>query len=117
MRVLLDENIPLRLYRRLREAEHDVEHLALGRRGISDAEIIRRLTEDDDLVLVTQDRDFENVRVLRGGKVVISRLSQSTPIDERVHIWLTALEPFLDAPPAGTLFEIGISGEVVPLPE
>jgi predicted nuclease of predicted toxin-antitoxin system len=117
VRVLLDENIPLRLYHRLREENQEVEHLALDRRGIPDAEIIQRLTDDDDLVLVTQDRDFENLRILRGGKVVISRLSQSMPIDERVRVWLTALETFLDSPPAGALFEIAGSGEVVPLPE
>jgi predicted nuclease of predicted toxin-antitoxin system len=117
VRVLLDENIPLRLNRRLREENHDVEHLALGRRGIPDAEIIRRLSTDDGLVLVTQDKDFEKVRILRGGKVVISRLSQSMPIDERVRVWLAALESFLEVPPEGTLFEIVVPGEVVRLPE
>ena len=116
MRVLLDENIPLSLYRRLRE-NLDVEHLALDRRGISDAEIIQRLTDDDDLVLVTQDRDFEKVRILRGGRVIISRLSQSMPIDERVRIWHTALTRFLAAPPEGTLYELDASGEVTRLPE
>ena len=117
MRVLLDENIPLRLYRRLREANLDVEHLALDQRGMPDAEIIRRLTDDADLVLVTQDKDFENVRILRGGKVLISRLSQSIPIDERVRVWLVTLQTFLASPPEGTLFELDRSGEVAPLPE
>jgi len=117
VRVLLDENIPLRLYRRLRDQDREAEHLALEQRGTPDAEIVQRLTDDNDLVLVTQDRDFEHVRLLRGGKVVISRLSQSMPIDERVDLWLAALESFLDAPPTGALFEIAESGEVVSLPE
>ncbi len=117
MRVLLDENIPLRLYRRLREGNLDVEHFALDRRGISDAEIIQRLTDHDDLVLVTQDRDFEQVRILRGGRVIISRLSQSLPIDERVRIWDDALTTFLASPPEGTLFELDASREVTRLPD
>jgi len=109
--------IPLRLYRRLREDNVDVEHLALDRRGTSDAEIIQRLTDDDDLVLVTQDRDFESVRILRGGKVIISRLSQSMPIDDRVRIWNDALRTFLTSAREGTLFELDAPGEVTRLPE
>ncbi|MFP5351963.1 MAG: DUF5615 family PIN-like protein [Actinomycetota bacterium] len=117
MRVLLDENIPLRLYRRLREGNLDVEHLARGPRGISDAEIIQRLTDDEDLVLITQDRDFEKVRILHGGRVIISRLSQSMPIDDRVGIWADALATFVASPAEGTLFELDASGEVTRLPE
>lgn len=117
MRVLLDENVPLRLYRRLQEGNFNVEHLALDRRGISDAEIIRRLTDNDDLLLVTQDPDFEKVRILRGGSVIISRLSQSMPMDDRVRIWHEALRNFLASPPEGTLFELDASGEVTRLPE
>ncbi len=117
MKVLLDENIPLRFYHRLREANHDVEHVTLGRRGISDGEIIQRLTAEPELVLFTQDKDFENVRIVPGGKVVISRVSQSIPIDDRVRIWLTAMETFLKSPPDGALFEVGATGEVVRLPE
>lgn len=117
MRVLLDENIPLRLHRKLQEANIAVEHIALDRRGMTDAEIIQRLTDDKDLVLITQDRDFEKVRILRGGRVIISRLSQSMPIDERVGIWADALAIFMASPAEGTLFELDASAEVTRLPE
>ena len=116
MRVLLDENIPLRLYRHLR-GNVDVEHLARDRRGISDAEIVQRLSDDADLVLLTQDRDFEKVRILCGGRVIISRLSQSMSIKERVRMWNDALTSFLASPPEGSLFELDTSGEVARLPE
>ena len=37
MRILLDENFPIQLYRRLQESGHAAEHIiALGLRGISD---------------------------------------------------------------------------------
>ncbi|MEJ7765185.1 MAG: DUF5615 family PIN-like protein [Acidimicrobiales bacterium] len=37
MKILLDENFPLQLYRRLKEAGYDVEHIiALGPRGLPD---------------------------------------------------------------------------------
>lgn len=113
MRVLLDENFPLQLYRRLRESGHEVEHIiALGRRGISDAEIMERLAADESLIFLTQDTEFEDVRIMRGGKVIISRVPQRLPIDRRVEIWLEALEDFLAGPPEGRLFELRETGSV-----
>ena len=117
MRFLLDENFPLRLHVRLREAGHDAEHVLLGRRGIADREIIQRLASEADLVLLTQDKDFESVRIARAGKVIISRVPQRLPIERRVEIWLTALESFQRGEPEGTLFELHENAEVTPLAE
>ncbi|MGH2749503.1 MAG: DUF5615 family PIN-like protein [Actinomycetota bacterium] len=96
MKVLLDENFPLQLFRVLREAGFQVEHIIMnGRRGMSDAEIIERLASDEDLVFVTQDLEFENLRITRGGKVIVSRVRQQLPIERRVQIWLEAVGAFL----------------------
>lgn len=117
MRILLDENFPLRLHTRLREAGYEVEHIILARRGIPDSDIIKRLATEPDLVVLTQDRDFEQVGIPRRGKVIISRVRQRLPIDQRVDIWITALESFLRTERKGTLFELDETAGVIPLPE
>jgi len=44
VKFLLDENFPLALYRRLREAGKEVEHvIALGQRGLGDDILRKRL--------------------------------------------------------------------------
>ncbi len=44
MRLLLDENLPLALERRLREKGYEAEHLiTLGHRGVRDSELSSRL--------------------------------------------------------------------------
>jgi hypothetical protein len=35
---------------------------------MSDAEIIERLASDEDLVFLTQDLEFESLRIIRGGQ-------------------------------------------------
>ena len=116
MRFLLDENFPLRLHSRLQAEGIDCDHvIALGLRGIRDAEIVQRLAERD-LVLLTQDREFEDLPI-PGGKVVISRLPQNLPIERRVTIWMGALRRFVDAEPEGSRFEITEEGRLERLPE
>lgn len=111
MRFLLDENLPLRLYRRLQAEGIDCDHLiALGLRGITDAEIVQRLAERD-VVLLTQDREFEDLPI-PGGKVIISRLPQNLPIRRRVTIWMTALRRFVATQPEGSRFSISEEGEL-----
>ena len=47
MRLLLDENFPLALYRRLRDSGQDVEHvITLGQRGIGDDALRSRLARE-----------------------------------------------------------------------
>ena len=44
MRILLDENFPIQLYRRLKHEGYDAEHIiVLGLRGMPDADIRLRL--------------------------------------------------------------------------
>ena len=80
MKILLDENFPLPLYRRLREAGYEAEHvIALGKRGMPDAELRRRLAAEP-IVLLTNDTEFEDIGLDYAGKVIISRLPQRLPI-------------------------------------
>lgn len=113
MRFLLDENLPLQLHRRLIAAGLESEHIiTLGRRGQPDAEILARLAVEDDLVLVTQDTEFEDVEV-GAGRVIISRVPQSLPVRQRVEIWLGALSGLATETPAGQLFELLPTGQIV----
>jgi hypothetical protein len=114
VRVLLDENFPLQLHRRLVVAGHDCEHIiVLRQRGLSDTAIRARLVAEDDLVFVTQDSEFEVLPAGTRAAVVISRVPQRLPIAERVERWTAALEAFLTARPPGLLFEILPDGELV----
>lgn len=117
MRFLLDENFPLQLYRQLKARDIDCEHIALlGQRGMPDSQILGRVNSEADLVLLTQDREFETMPI-RLGKVIISRLPQSLPTRRRVEVWLEAVEEFVRSVPEGTVFELGRDGEVSRLPE
>lgn len=116
MRLLLDENFPVQLARRLRSAGHAVEHLVESdQRGLPDSAIRVRLDEDGDLLFLTQDTDFEDVSASMRARVIISRVPQSLPITVRVDIWMAALATFLAQPPPGRLFELLASGEMVPI--
>ena len=113
MRVLLDENFPLGLVRVLRDDGLDVEHIiTLGWRGSSDARIRQRLG-DSELVFLTQDEDF-----LSGADVpatiVVSRVRQSRPIDDRIRVWRVAVKQLVDTEQVIRLFELTDDGALVP---
>lgn len=114
MKILLDENFPLSLYHRLRAAGYDVEHIiVLGQRGIRDLELRRRIAEED-LVFLTHDTEFEDVPSGYRGIVIISRVRQGLPIQQRVQLWFDAMKGFLEQRPAGKLFDLFETGELVP---
>jgi predicted nuclease of predicted toxin-antitoxin system len=113
VKFLLDENFPLALYRRLREAGKEVEHvIALGQRGVGD-DILRKRLAAEALVFLTQDEEFEDIQADLRSQVIISRLAQRLPIRERVEIWFAALEKFVERQPPERLFEVLPSGELV----
>jgi hypothetical protein len=113
LRFLLDENIPLRLQHGLLGAGLESEHIiTMGRRGLPDTAIVARLAVEGDLVLVTQDTEFESVDV-GVGTVIISRVPQSLPVHHRVEIWLGALAAFEADRPAGQLFDLLPTGQIV----
>jgi len=45
--------------------------------------------------------------------VVISRVPQQLPTTRRVEIWFGALEGFLKAKPAGRLFDLHETGQII----
>lgn len=113
MKFLLDENFPLALYRRLRDAGKDVEHvIALGQRGAGD-EVLRKRLAAEALVFLTHDEEFGDIPADFRSQVVISALPQRLPIRERVEIWFSALEIFAERRPPERLFTIMPSGELV----
>jgi len=113
LKILLDENFPLPLYRRLREKGHDAEHvIVLGQRGMPDAALRERLAKEA-LVFLTNDTEFEQLAGDIPAQVIISRLPQRLPTAQRVDIWLKALEAFLQRKPQGRLFDLMPDGEIV----
>ena len=79
MKILLDENFPLQLYERLRAAGYDAEHIiVLGQRGLPDSEIRRRVATEE-VLLLTQDAEFEGIPGNYRGTIIISRVRQSLP--------------------------------------
>ena len=114
MKILLDENFPLQLYRRLIDAGHDAEHIiTLGQRGLPDAAIRSRLAKEEHLVFLTQDSEFEQLASGTIATVIISRISQAWPIAKRVELWMKALDAFEARSLGERLFELLETGEVV----
>jgi hypothetical protein len=113
LKILLDENFPLQLYRRLRVSGYEVEHIIeLGQRGIPDSAIRDRISKEE-LVFLTQDSEFERIEGGQRGIVLISRIRQSLPIRKRTEIWFSAVEKFMAEKPPGKLFELLETSEVV----
>jgi hypothetical protein len=115
VRLLLDENFPLALERRMLEEGFDVEHvITLGRRGMLDRELFARLRGEPHLVLLTQDTEFLDPPPGVVGKIVVSRVSQGRPLRERVAVWAESLGRFLRDPPPQLVFELDDGGDLVP---
>lgn len=61
MRILADENIPHSVVEILRKKDHDVVTLyELGKKGISDGEVIE-IARDDNRTILTLDPDFGRI--------------------------------------------------------
>jgi predicted nuclease of predicted toxin-antitoxin system len=114
VKILLDENFPLALYRRLRERGYDAEHvIVLGQRGMPDSMLRERLAREQ-LVFLTNDTEFEQLADDCLAQVIISRLPQRLPTSDRVGIWMKGLEAFLQEQPEGKLFDLMPDGKIVP---
>jgi hypothetical protein len=113
VRVLLDENFPLKLLRVLREDGIDADHvITLGWRGAPDS-YVRQHLADPELLFLTHDEDY-----LFGPSVtattVVSRVRQSRRLDERVALWLAAIRDLFATPRPDTLFELADDGRLLP---
>jgi predicted nuclease of predicted toxin-antitoxin system len=93
VRLLLDENFPLRLVRRLRQENFEVEHIILlGQRGAADRAILNRLDAEETLFL-TNDQEFLEAPPTRS-PIIVSQVTQSLSIAARVEIWLRAIQEY-----------------------
>lgn len=105
MKILLDENFPLGLYRSLKADGEEVEHIiTLGWRGASDQQISERLV-DRNVLFLTQDEDFLFDKPTEA-VVVLSRVRQSRPLPERVDVWKRAILDLLRSPRPERRFEL-----------
>jgi hypothetical protein len=116
LRILLDENFPLALYRSLQAEAQQIEHIiTLGRRGATDQQI-RELLDDRDLLFLTHDEDFLFGEPT-GAVVVLSRVRQSRPLTERVGIWRRGILDLERYPSSERRFELMDDGSLVPWEE
>jgi len=105
LKVLLDENFPLALYRSLKGDGEDVEHIiTLGLRGTPDYQIRERLF-DKDVLFLTHDEDFLFGRPAEA-TVVLSRVRQSRRLADRVEVWRRAVIDLIRNPRPERRFEL-----------
>jgi hypothetical protein len=113
MKILLDENFPLALVRKLREQGHEVEHIILlGLRGTPDSAIVARLNSEA-LLFLTHDQEFLE-RQLTRSSVIVSRVSQGLPLSSRIEAWLTGLREYFAHDRSDRVFELFDNGSLLP---
>ena len=112
MKILLDENFPLALYRSLKSDGQDVDHIiTLGWRGAADQRIRERLL-DRELLFLTQDEDFLFDKPTEA-LVVLSRVRQSRRLVERVETWRRAILDLTRNPRPERRFELMDDGHLL----
>jgi hypothetical protein len=112
LKILLDENFPLRLHRSLKADGEKVEHIiTLGWRGAPDQHIRERLF-DRDVLFLTQDEDFLFDKPTEA-VVVLSRVRQSRPLSERVEVWRHAILELIRNPKPERRFELMDDGSLL----
>jgi len=112
VKVLLDENFPLGLLRRLHADGFAVEHIiTIGWRGAPDTR--SRTPPGRAGPLPDQDDDF-----LFGPAVpaiiVVSRVKQSRRLSDRIEIWRSAVRDLANASRPERLFELMDDGTLAP---
>ena len=94
MRLLVDENLSVRVSRRLADAGHDAVHVTEVGLGNTDDPAIFDWAADKSRIVVTSDADFGGLLALRGltrPSVVLLRSSDHLTPDEQAELLLTAL--------------------------
>lgn len=113
MTILLDENFPLRLLRRLRADGLTADHIiTLGWRGAPDSRIRERL-QDEQVLFLTQDEDFLSGKSVPA-TIVVSRVRQARQLDDRVEVWRSAARELVKAPRVEKVFELTDQGILIP---
>ena len=113
MKVLLDENFPLGLLRRLHADGFAAEHIiTLAWRGAPDSRIRERL-QDEQIIFITQDDDFLFGPAV-SAIVVVSRVKQSRRLPDRIEIWRSAVGDLATTSRPERLFELMDDGTLAP---
>jgi len=93
MKILVDENVPQKIARRLRESGHQVEYAT---RSIEDKQILE-IASKQNALLITSDKDFERL-VLHERRptfgIVLLRISARIPIEHRAQIVVNMLNKY-----------------------
>jgi len=111
VKILLDENFPLALLRRLVKDGYEAEHIIpLGQRGASDRTIRIRL-QSEDLLFLTQDQEFLDLPSTRSA-VIVSQVSQNLPLEVRIESWARGVREYFSRRRREKLFEVYDDGRL-----
>jgi hypothetical protein len=114
VKILLDENFPLPFLGALRAAGLVAEQvMTLRRESLSDLEVRARLDRERVLFL-TQDIEFLTADVPAAARVLVSRLTPSRPLAERMEVWLTGVRLLVNQTSRDRVFELTDAGDLVP---
>ena len=91
LRLLLDENIGIRVYEELRRRGFNVQSIMLKRRGAEDVEIIG-VAKAHSKVIVTMDKDFGYLAISQNPPGLILLRLRDPRIPNRLRTILRALE-------------------------
>ncbi|HDD64291.1 MAG: hypothetical protein DRJ32_04655 [Thermoprotei archaeon] len=91
LKLLLGENIGIRVYEELRRRGFDVQSIMLERRGAEDAEVIK-IARVHNKVIVTMDKDFGYLAVSQTPPGLILLRPKDLRIPNRLRTILRALE-------------------------
>lgn len=90
-RLLLDENIGLRVYNEIRNCGYQVQSVLIEKRGAPDTEVIREAIQQDKII-VTMDKDFGYLaQAYKPPGIIILRL-RDPGIPNRIRAILRALQ-------------------------
>jgi predicted nuclease of predicted toxin-antitoxin system len=111
MRLLVDENLSVRIAARLGEAGHDAAHVTSIGLGSTDDAVILESAADGGQVVLTADADFSTMLALQGRSqpsVLMLRSSDHLTPDEQADLILRTLEQ------VGSELEDGAIASVTP---
>ena len=91
LRLLLDENIGIRVYEELKRRRFDVQSIMLERRGAEDVEIVE-IAKAHDKVIVTMDKDFGYLAISQSPPGLVLLRLRDPRIPNRLRALLRAVE-------------------------
>lgn len=90
-KLLLDENIGLRVYEELKDRGVTVQSIVLERRGVSDIEVVE-IAKREDKIIVTMDKEFGYLCSLHKPPGIMLLRLRDPKVPNRLKAILRALE-------------------------